>query len=78
MEVTDREKQIVTQAEAELAASGTDDIARLWIQRGVGLIVAKVQTRSRNWKRFWLSCKPASRTHAKLTNGTTRIRHRLP
>ncbi len=41
MEITDREKQIVTQAEAELAASGTDDIARLWIQRGVGLIVAK-------------------------------------
>lgn len=41
MEITDQEKGIVARAEAELAASGTNDIARLWIQRGVGLIVAK-------------------------------------
>jgi hypothetical protein len=41
MQITDREKQIVEHAEEELAGAGTEDVARLWIQRGVGLIVAK-------------------------------------
>ena len=40
MQITDREKQIVFHAEEELAAARTEHIARLWIQRGVGLIVS--------------------------------------
>lgn len=40
MRITDVEKQIVTDAEDALAAVGNENVARLWIQRGVGLIVA--------------------------------------
>ena len=40
MQITDNEKQIVERAEDELITAGTQDIARLWIQRGVGLIVS--------------------------------------
>jgi hypothetical protein len=40
MHITDREKQIVERAEAELTAAGAEDIGKLWIQRGVGLIVS--------------------------------------
>jgi hypothetical protein len=40
MIITDTQKEIVHAAETDLAAAGTEDIARLWIQRGVGLIVS--------------------------------------
>jgi predicted Fe-Mo cluster-binding NifX family protein len=47
MIITDLQTEIIEHCETTLKAAGTPDLARLWIQRGVDLIVSRRKGKDR-------------------------------